>query len=282
MKTSVASATREVFIGDGAPTVIIGERINPAGKKSLAEALRSGNMDVVCKEAVDQVAAGADIVDVNVSLFGIDEVQLLPKVVELVSQAVDVPLCIDSSNPDALAAALKVATGRPLINSVTGEERSLSRVLPLVKERGLAVVGLLQDETGPSHDADKRLAIARRIVDRSEKMGIQRDSIVIDPLAFAVGADATAARVTIETIRRVSQELGVNVTLGASNISFGMPDRHVINNAFIALAIAAGATCLIADAARIRPTVLAVDLLLERDRHARRYMAEFRKRQGRT
>lgn len=280
MKTRLSSATKEVIIEGDGPTVLIGERINPTGKKSLGEALKNGNMEVIRQEAREQVEAGADILDINVGMFGIDEVTLLPQVVKWVTETVDVPVCLDSSNHDALAAALKICPGKPLINSVTGEERSLTRVLPLIKEYGCSVVGLLQDDEGLPKNADKRLAIARKIVERAEKAGIPRENIVIDCLAFAVGADPTAGKITIETIRRIREELGVNMTLGASNVSFGMPDRGLINGAFITMAIEAGATCLIVDTAKVRPVVLAVDLLMGRDKYARRYIADFRRRQA--
>ncbi len=279
MKTRVTSASKEVIISDDAPTVLIGERINPTGKKFLQEALKNGDMEVIRKEAREQVEVGADILDVNVGMFGVDDTKLLPQIIQIVTETVDVPVCIDSNNPDALAAALKVCPGKPLVNSVTGEKRSLQRVLPLIKEYGCSVVGLVQDDEGLPRSADKRLAIARKIVEEAQKIGINPERIVIDPLAFAVGADPSAVKATIETIRRVKQELGVNMTLGASNVSFGMPDRPLINAAFVTLVIAAGVTSLIVDTAKIRSAVLAVDLLLERDRHARRYIADFRKRQ---
>ncbi len=279
MKTRIASAVKEVIISDETPTVLIGERINPAGKKTLGESLKAGSMDIVRKEALEQVAAGADILDVNVGMFGVDEVTLLPQTVKTVTETVDVPVCIDSNNIEALTAALKICPGKPLVNSVTGEEKSLARVLPLIKEYGCSVVGLVQDDDGLPKSADKRVAIAHKIVERAEKAGIPRENIVIDCLAFAVGAEPAAGHITIETLRRIRTELGVNMTLGASNVSFGMPDRGLINCAFITMAIEAGATCLIVDTAKVRPTVLAVDLVLERDKHARRYIADFRKRQ---
>lgn len=279
MKTRVSSATKEVIISGDGPTVLIGERINPAGKKSLGEALKNGDMEVIRREALEQVAAGADILDINVGMFGIDEVTLLPQVVKWVTEIVDVPVCIDSNNHDALAAALKICPGKPLINSVTGEERSLARVLPLIKEYGCSIVGLVQDDEGLPKSAEGRVAVAHKIVERAEKAGIPRENLVLDCLAFAVGADPTAGKITIETIRRIKGELGVNMTLGASNVSFGMPDRRLINCAFITMVIEAGATCLIVDTARVRSTVLAVDLLLGRDKYARRYIADFRKRQ---
>jgi len=279
MQTIVSSPTKEVIIGDDQPTVLIGERINPAGKKKLQEALKAGDLEIVRREALAQAEAGADILDVSVGTFGVDEVSLLPKAVQTVTQAVDIPLCLDSANPEALAAALKVYKGKPLLNSVTGEEHSLARVLPLVKEYGAAVVGLVQDNEGIPKDAERRVAVARKIVERAEAAGIARQDIIIDCLAFAVGADTSSGPAVIEAIRRIKAELGVNITLGASNVSFGLPDREVINNAFIAIAIAAGVTCLIVDVAKVRPAVAAADLILGRDRHARRYIEAYRQRQ---
>jgi len=279
METRVSSATREVVIADDQPTVLIGERINPAGKKKLSAALKAGNLEIVRREARAQVQARADILDINVSLFGVDEVSLLPRVVQAVMDTVDVPLCLDSANPQALAAALKVYKGKPIINSVTGEEHSLEKVLPLVKEYGTAVIGLVQDDEGIPGNSEQRLAIAHKIVDRAQAVGIPRHDVIIDCLAFSVGADTSSGLVTIDTIRRVKAELGVNLTLGASNVSFGLPDRDLVNSAFIAMAIAAGVTCLITDAARVRPMVRAADLVLGRDKYARRYIGAYRQRQ---
>ncbi len=276
MNTRVSSATKEVVIGDGWPTVLIGERINPAGKKKLAEALKAGNLEIVRREALAQAQAGADILDINVGTFGVDEVILLPQAVQEVMDAVDLPLCLDSANPDALAAALKVYKGKPVINSVTGEEHSLAKVLPLVKGYGAAVIALVQDDEGTPKDSERRIAIAHKIVERAEAAGISRQDIIIDCLASAVGADTDSGLVVIETIRRVKAELGVNLTLGASNVSFGLPDRDLLNSAFVAIAIAAGAPCLIVDVAKVRPAVLAADLILGHDKYARRYIEAYR------
>jgi len=281
METRVSSATREVFISDEHPTVLIGERINPAGKKKMAEALKAGNLDIIRKEALEQVQAGADIIDVNVSTFGVDEAILLPRAVQAVMDTVDVPLCIDSTKPEAIEAALKVYKGKPLVNSVTGEEHSLREILPLVKEYGAAVVGLTQDDDGIPKDPERRIAIAHEIVERAETTGIPREDVVIDCIALAVGADTSSGVVAIEAIRGVKAELGVNQTLGASNISFGLPDRELLNNCFLAVAIAAGVTCPVADAAKVRPIVLATDLVLGRDMRARRYTEAYRQRQNR-
>jgi 5-methyltetrahydrofolate--homocysteine methyltransferase len=279
METRVSSPTKEVIIGDAQPTVIIGERINPAGKTKLQEALKAGNLDIVRSEALAQAQAGADIIDVNVGTFGVDEVTLLPQAVQAVMGTVDIPLCIDSNNPAALEAAIKIYKGKPLINSVSGEEHSLTRVLPMVKEYGAAVVGLVQDDEGIPKDAGRRVSIARKIVERAEAAGIARENIVIDCLAFAVGADTSSGPAVMEAIRKIKAELGVNMTLGASNVSFGLPDRGLLNNAFVAMAVAAGITCLITDAAKVRPAIVATDLILGRDKHARRYIEAYRQRQ---
>jgi 5-methyltetrahydrofolate--homocysteine methyltransferase len=281
VKTKVSSAVKEVIIGDGRPTVLIGERINPTGKKKLAAALLAGDLEIVRQEALAQVQAGADILDINVGVAGMDEVALLPQAVQAVMETVDVPLCLDSSDPQALEVALKVYQGRPLINSVNGEERSLEAVLPLVKEHGAAVIGLTMDDEGIPNDADRRVSIARKIVERAEALGIPREAVIIDCLALTVGADSEAGLVSLETIREVKAELGVNLTLGCSNVSFGLPDRELLNSAFLAIAIAAGVTCPIVDVARVRPTVLSADLALGRDKYAMRYIKAYRQRQQR-
>jgi 5-methyltetrahydrofolate--homocysteine methyltransferase len=278
MQSKLSSPKKEVIIGDDRPTVLIGERINPTGKKRLAEALKAGDLDIVGKEALAQVQAGADILDVNVGTFGVDEVALLPKTVRMVMEKVDVPLCLDSSNPEALEAALKVYKGKPLVNSVTGEKHSLERVLPLIKKYGAAVVGLVQDDEGIPRDTERRVRIAHTIVERVEAEGIPREDLIIDCLAFAVGAEPASGVAVIEAIRRIRTELGVNITMGASNVSFGLPDRELLNSAFVAMAIAAGATCLIVDVAKVRSIILAADLVLGRDNRARRYVEAYRQR----
>jgi len=278
METKVSSPSKEVIIGNNRSTVLIGERINPTGKKKLAEALKAGNLEIVRQEALAQVQAGADILDVNVGTFGVDEVALLPKAVQMVMDTVDVPLCLDSSNPDALEAALKVYKGKPLVNSVTGEDHSLKRVLPLIKKYGAVVIGLVQDDEGIPKDTERRIRIAHKIVEKVEAAGISREDLVIDCLAFAVGAEPASGVAVMEAIRRIKAELGVNMTMGASNVSFGLPERELLNNAFVVMAIAAGATCLIVDVAKVRPIILAADLVLGRDRRARRYIEAYRQR----
>ena len=278
METRLTGKSKEIVISYERPTVLIGERINPAGKKKLAESLKQRNFEVVCKEAVDQLKAGADILDVNVTVFGIDETPILPEAVKAIQNIVDVPLCIDSANPVAIEAALKTYKGKPLINSVSGEEKSLQRVLPLVKEYGAAVVGLTQDDNGIPKNAATRVAIAEKIVNRAEQMGIPRENVIIDCLALAIGAEPLSVTTILEAIRSIKTRLGVNMTLGASNISFGMPDRNTINYSFLALAIEAGITCPVVDTAKVRASILATDLLLNKDKRARRYIQSFRER----
>ena len=279
METRVSSSQKEVLISTTRPTVLIGERINPTGKKKLAAALQAGDMAAIQAEAIAQVKDGADILDVNVGVPVLDETILLPKAVRAVMDVVDVPLCLDSHNPRALEAAIKVYRGKPLINSVNGKKRSLQEILPLVKEYGAAVIGLTMDEDGIPNNTETRVNIAHKIVDNAEKLGIPREDVVIDCLAMAIGVDNTVGNLTIETIRRVKSELGVNMTFGGSNISFGMPDRHLLNEAFLSMAIAAGVTCPIVNVSQVRPMILAIDLILGRDRHATRYINAYRQRQ---
>lgn len=277
METKVSSASLEVLIGDNRPTVIIGERINPSGKKILSEALKEENFDIIRQEAIAQVDAGADILDVNVATPGVNEVVMLPRVVKTVMDAVNVPLCIDINNPAALREVLKIYPGKPIVNSVSGEERSLNEVLPLVKEYGTAVIGLTLDDEGIPKEADRRVAIAHKIIERAESLGIPREDVIIDGLALTIGSDSNAGMVTLETIRKVRDKLGVNQTLGASNISFGLPKRSLLNQTFLAIAIAAGLTCPTVDVAKVRSAILATDLALGRDRYARRYIQDYRK-----
>ena len=280
MQTIVSSPTREVLISDGKPTVLIGERINPSGRKKLAEALRSGDFELACKEAIAQVEAGADILDVNVASPGIDEIAVLPKIVQKIMASVDVPLCIDINNPGALKEALKVYKGKPIVNSVTGEENALNEILPLVKEYGAAVIGLTIDEKGIPKDSGRRVAIAHKIIERAESLEIPAEDVIIDCLALTVGAETNAALVTLEAIRKVREELGVNQTLGASNISYGLPGRNLVNHTFLAMAILSGVTCPTVDVAKVRPAVLSIDLILDHDRFAQRYMRDFRQRKS--
>lgn len=279
MDTNILGTDKEVVIGDGRPTVLIGERINPTGKKKMQEALKQGNFELIRQVAVAQIQAGAHILDVNVATSGVDEISLLPKVVSIVQETVDVPLCLDSPNPEALAEALKICKGRPIVNSVTGEEHSLAKVLPLVKEYGVAVIALPQDESGVSQEAEKRTEIAAKIIDRAGSLGIPPNDIIIDCIAFAVGAEPKSGFVALKTIESIKAKYGVNLTLAASNVSFGMPDRGLLNNAFATMAIACGANSFIADVAKLRPAILAADLILGYDQYARLYIQSYRQRQ---
>lgn len=276
--TEVRSKNTIVTIGRDLPAVIIGERINPTGKKKFGQALLDKDFDYVRREAIAQVEQGADMLDVNVGVAGIDEVAMLPEVVKIVSETVNVPLCIDSANPIALSAALKVYEGKALVNSVTGEEKSLESVLPVIKEYKAAVVGLLMDDTGIPNDPEKRLAIAMKIVERAEKLGIERSNIIIDCLTMTVSSDHNAAITTLKTIERIVKELGSNIILGISNVSFGLPDRNSITKTMIAMALKVGLTCIIMDptAEGMRRTVKTSDLLLGRDEWSMNYLAEYR------
>ncbi len=276
MHTILKGATREVTVGIDRPFTIIGEKINPTGNKKLGAALSEGNFDFVRQLAERQVAWGADVLDVNVGVPGLDEVAAVRKVVELVASVVSVPLCLDSGNPEVLAAGLAAAPGKPLVNSVSGEEKRLTSVLPLVKERGASVIGLTMDDNGIPKTAEERVAVAEKIIERAAKMGIPVEDIIIDPLVLTVGSDSQAAMVTLQTIELVRKEFGVNINLGASNVSFGLPDRLSINQAFLALAIQLGATCSITDPMKLGATVKAADLLLGRDENSLRYIKYFR------
>jgi 5-methyltetrahydrofolate--homocysteine methyltransferase len=277
MESILRTETSEVKISADAPIVIIGEKINPTGRKKLAAALKDGEFDRVRSLATKQVAAGADILDVNVGVPGLDEVELLPEVVKIVISEVDVPLCLDSVNPAALSAALAVTPGKPLVNSVNGEEKSLQAVLPVVKEYNAAVIGLTMDDDGIPNDPEKRVMIAEKILERASKLGVPAEDVVIDPLVLTVGADQLAGTVTLRTIELLRKELGVNINLGASNVSFGLPERHTINEAFLALAAGLGANCVISDPMKHTLAIRAIDLLLGRDAYGARYIGHFRK-----
>jgi len=279
MKTVVSSAGNEVQISETMPTVLIGEKINPSGKKRLAEALQSHDLDYVRQLAMAQAEAGADILDVNVAGPGLDEVALLPEVVTAIMDAVDIPLCLDFNDPAALQGALNVYKGKPLINSVTGEEDSLREILPLVKEYNTAVIGLTIDDAGIPKDAGMRVDIAGKILERAESFDIPREDVIIDCLALTLGSDTNTALMTLDAVRGIKETFGCNQTLGASNVSFGLPDRGVINRTFLAIAIAAGVTCPTVDAEKVRATIFTTDLILGRDRFSQRYIKDYRRRQ---
>ena len=275
MKTVLCGRTKEVIIDTNGPVIIIGESINPTRRKKLVSTLQVGNFEYVLDLARIQIDAIVDVLDVNVGFPGVDDVKLLPETVRAIQDKFDIPLCLDSPNPKAIEAALKVAKGKCLINSVNGEERSLNAILPVAKEFGAAIIGLVMDDNGITHDPEKRLAIAEKILERAIKMGIKEEDVVIDPLTMAVSADPNACMVTLETIRLIHQKLGLNITMGASNISFGLPNREILNAAFMTLSILNGLTCPIANPEKITATVRAADLILARDAYAMRFVENF-------
>lgn len=276
MKTTISSKTKKATISTDGPFVVIGEKINPTGRKKLAAALQEENYDYVRDLARKQIEAGAEILDVNVGMAGTDDEVFLPRIVKILAEEFDIPLCLDTPNPRALAASLPLVQGRALVNSVNGEDKSLDAVLPLAKEHGAAVIGLTIGEGGISNDPEARLAAAAKIIERAGKLGIPPEDVVIDPLVMTVGADSNAGLVTLTTIEMVRREFGVNVNLGASNVSFGLPERDVINQAFLALAIGAGATCAITDPMKYTLAIRAVDLLRGRDSYGMRYLKYYR------
>jgi len=267
MDTLLSSPTRSVLIGPERPFVVIGERINPTGRRALAAEMAAGNFDRVRSDAVAQVAAGAQMLDVNAGIPLADEPAILAEAVRVVQSVVDVPLCIDSSIVAALEAGLAAYQGKALVNSVTGEEERLASVLPLVARHGAAVIAISNDETGISEDPAVRFGVARKIVERAAAHGIPREDVLIDPLAMPVGAVRFAGAALFQIVRRVREELGCNTICGASNISFGLPERPALNAAFLAMAIASGMTCAITNPleAEIRKSVLAADVMMGHD-----------------
>jgi len=278
METVLASPTTEVTIGPGRPFVIVGERINPTGRKTFADTIAGGNLDAVRDEALAQVAAGAPVLDVNAGIPGIDEAALLVRMVELVSEAVDVPLCIDSSTDAALEAGLDAYDGKALVNSVTGEEDKLERILPVVKRHGAAVIGLASAERGPLPDPHERLAIARKIVQRAADHGIPAEDVIVDPMAMTVGADPDSGAVVLEAMRLIRDGLGANLICGASNVSFGMPGRAELTATFVSMSRMHGLTCAIANplSREMRMAVLGGDVLLGVDRYAANWLKAIR------
>lgn len=267
MDTVLRSSTQTVVIGPGRPFVIIGERINPTGRKALAAEMAAGNFSRVIADAKAQVEAGAHVLDVNSGVPLTDEAEIMAEAIRLVQATVDVPLCIDSSVVSALAAGLKAAVGKPLVNSVTAEEERLEAVLPLVAERGAAVIGISNDETGISYDPRERFRIAKKIVERAERYGIPRQDVLIDPLAMPVGAVQGAAKHLFDIVRMVQEELGCNTICGASNISFGLPNRKALNATFVTMAIAAGMPCTITNPLEpeIMTAIRAADVMMGND-----------------
>jgi 5-methyltetrahydrofolate--homocysteine methyltransferase len=280
METQLSFKDRKVVIGANHPFVIIGERINPTRRKKLAETMAQGDFSVVQEDARREVEAGAQVLDVNAGIPGGDEPALLRGAAQAVMQVADVPLCFDTANPDALEAALSIYPGKALINSTTAEEKMMGRVLPLAKKYGAAVIGVITDENGIPPTPQARLEVARKLIKRAGDFGIPPEDVVIDCLALTVGADHNAGCITLDSVQLVSQELGANLNLGASNVSYGLPDRKIINVAYLALAIARGLTVAITDPTvpEIQTTLLACDLLMGRDEYAMRWIKAFRKR----
>ncbi len=280
METILKSPTKTVTIGPNHPLVIIGERINPTGRKKLAQALEERNLKLVQEEATKQVEEGAHILDVNVGVSGIDEPRVLKEAIMAVREVTDVPLCIDSALPEALEAGLEIYEGKALVNSVNGEERKLELVLPLVKNYGAAVIGLTTDDAGIPKEAEKRLEIAQRIVERAQKEGIPAEDVIIDPLAMAIAADHETALETLKALQLIRDKLGVNLTMGVSNISFGLPERHAINTIFMAMSVLNGLTCPIVDPTvwEMRRAGLLLDMLMGKDEFCLNYISAFREK----
>ena len=278
METRLSSRGREVVISGHLPFVVIGERINPTGRKVLAAEMKEGKMDRVRADAIAQAAAGAHMLDVNAGIPALDEAELLVAAIRAVSEVCDLPICIDSSIIEALEAGLSAYEGKALVNSVTAEEERMERILPLVKKHGAAVIGMANDETGISMVPEERLALARRIIERAADYGIPQEDVIIDPIAMTVAADPTCGVITLETMRLIRDQLGNNMTCGASNVSFGLPDRATVNAAFLPLAMHAGLTCAITNplVPEVRRAVLAGDLLLGNDEYATRWIAHYR------
>jgi 5-methyltetrahydrofolate--homocysteine methyltransferase len=265
-------------ISGHSPFVIIGERINPTGRKVLAAEMKEGKMDRVRADALAQAAAGAHMLDVNAGIPALDEAALLVATIKAVMEVCDLPLCIDSSIIEALEAGLSAYDGKALVNSVTAEEERMERILPLVKKHGAAVIGMANDETGISMVPEERVALARRIIERAADYGIPKEDVIIDPIAMTVAADPTCGLITLETMRLIRDQLGNNMTCGASNVSFGLPDRATVNAAFLPLAMNAGLTSAISNplVPEVRRAVLAGDLLLGHDEYAMRWIAHYR------
>ncbi|MBA7485607.1 5-methyltetrahydrofolate:corrinoid/iron-sulfur protein co-methyltransferase [subsurface metagenome] len=279
METVVTGKGTEVKFGPELPTVIIAERINPTGRKSLAEELKQGKFDIVREDAIKQTEAGAHIIDINVGAAGVDEVEILPRAVKMVMEVTNQPLCLDSANPKALKSALEVYPYKALINSVNGEERSLEEILPMVKESGSAVICLTMDEGGIPDNVEKRFEIAEKIIKRAESIGIKKEDLVFDCLVMPNSTNSDAGRITLETQRRVAKEFGVSITGGYSNVSFGMPDRNLLNIHFITMGIISGLCAPITDPLidNLAEAIKAADFLAGRDPYGMNYISFYRK-----
>jgi 5-methyltetrahydrofolate--homocysteine methyltransferase len=281
MRTELHSRNQSVVIGADLPFVLIGERINPTGRKMLGAQMAAGDFHAVRRDAQAQAAAGARLLDINAGYpFG-DEVAMLCDAVRAVQEVCDVPLCLDSASPEALAAALAVHQGKALVNSVTGEESRLEAILPLVRRHQCAVIGVLSDEKGIPPAPPQRLVVARKILARARDHGIPPEDLILDPICLALAAEPQSALVTFETLRLIREDLGVNTCCGAGNVSYGLPERATLTAAFLPIAISCGLTSAITDAANplIREALLATDLLFGRDEYAARWLAHYREKQ---
>ncbi|MFQ5983960.1 MAG: methyltetrahydrofolate cobalamin methyltransferase [Alphaproteobacteria bacterium] len=276
-ETVLSSATREVVIGFDRPFVVVGERINPTGRRRLSAEMAAGNFETVKADALAQVAAGAHMLDVNAGIPLADEPRILADAIELVQSLTDVPLSIDSSVVAALEAGLAAYKGKPLVNSVTGEEERLETVLPLVKRHGAAVVAISNDETGISEDPDVRFEVAKKVVERAADYGVPREDVVVDPLVMPIGAMGEAGNQVFRIIRRCREELKVNTICGASNISFGLPNRKGLNGVYLSMAIRAGLTSAITNPCEeeIMTAIMAAEVMLGKDRDCRRWIRRF-------
>ena len=280
LSTIVTSKTQSVEINREKPTVIIGERINPTGRKKLLNQLKNGNFEIVKSDALSQVEAGAKILDVNAGVPGADESNLLKEMIEMIQEVTDIPLCIDTADEKALEIALSMYEGKALVNSVNGEEERLEIVLPLVKEFDASVIALCMDDDGIPPTAQDRFKVAEKLIERAGKIGIEPERLIIDPLALTMGSDHNAGKIAINTIKMVVDAFGSNMTIGASNISFGMPDRSAINATFLAMAIQAGLTCPITNPMEedIIMAIHAADLVMGKDQFGMNWIKSFRAR----
>ena len=278
MHTHLRSASKEVIIGHDQPFVIIGERINPTGRKKFQEQLRADDLSQVQIDVEQQVAGGADVLDVNMGVPLTDEPQLLSKAIKMVQSLTDLPICIDSSVIEALDAGLSAYEGKALVNSTTGEDDRMDAILPLVKRHNAAILALANDETGIPATAKERIAVVEKIIKAVEKHGIPMEDLLIYPLAMTVGADPDAVNVTLETVHLIKEKFDLNMSMGASNVSFGLPNRHAVNAAFLPMAMAAGLTSAIMDSRtpEVVASVRAADLLLGNDQWGANWITRFR------
>lgn len=274
----ITSKEKEVQFGVGLPTVIIGERINPTNKEDLADELREEKFDLLKKEAIKQKESGADILDINVGADGVNEEEILPKAVIIANEITGLPICIDSSNPIAIEEALKIYPYKALINSTTGEEVKLETMLPMAKKYKAAIICLTYDEDGISNDPNKRVEVAKKIIDKTKYYDLPIDDIVLDCVVLSSSVDPSFTDIALETVKKVSNEFGISTVLGISNISFGMPMRNHLNLSFLSMAIANGLSAAIVDPTKgdVVETILAADFINGRDKYGKRFISYYR------